>query len=116
MKSAKNAVTRRTRIRRQTNRRSENTMRFPHAPRNAIPDEHLPGCDRALILSSIDASVSRWHLGGLGIEPQVQLNFRVEESGKLTGIFDVSVSLQVEAARAFAATLQELVARIDSQS
>lgn len=84
---------------------SVNTMRFPHALRNAIPGDDLPGCDRALILSSIDgSSSSSVQFGGFDIGPRVQLNFRVEESGKLTGIFDVSVSLQVDAARALAAT------------
>jgi len=33
---------------------------------------------------------------------------RVEESGKLTGAFDLKVSLTPEAARALAATLQKL--------
>jgi len=46
----------------------------------------------------------------------VQLNFRVEESGKLTGTFDVKVHLNVEAARGLAVMLQELVARVEEQA
>jgi hypothetical protein len=89
-------------------------MRFPHELRNAIPGDDLPGCDRSLILSSIDGAVSHSvQFGGFDMGPRVQLNFRVEESGKLTGVFDVSVSLQVDAARALAATLEELVARLE---
>jgi len=92
-------------------------MRFPHALRDAIPGDDLPGCDRALILSSIDgSSPSSVQFGGFDMGPRVQLNFRVEESGKLTGVFDVSVSLQLEAAKALAATLQELVARVESKA
>jgi hypothetical protein len=40
----------------------------------------------------------------------------VEESGKLTGAFDVKVHLNVEATLGLAVTLQELVTRVEKQS
>jgi hypothetical protein len=67
-----------------------------------------------LILSSIDGKFSNSvKFGGVDLGPRVLLNFRVEESGKLTGAFDVKAQLNIEAARALAATLQELVARVE---
>jgi len=86
---------------------------FPQALRDAIPGPNLPGCDRSLRLSSVDGTSSQSVLFG---GPRVQLNFRVEESGKLTGTFDVKVHLNVEAARGLAVMLQELVARVEEQS
>src|SRR5271165_2249598 len=83
---------------------SMNFVHFPQALRDAIPGPSLPGCDRLLVLSSIDSRCTNSPLFG----EQVQLTMRVEESGKLTGAFDVKVSLTLEAARALAATLQKL--------
>jgi len=39
----------------------------------------------------------------------VELNLRVEESGKLKGAFDLKVHLNLDAARALSATLQQLL-------
>ena len=83
---------------------SMNFVHFPQALREAIPGPDLPGCDRLLVLSSIDGRCVDSALYG----ERVQLTMRVEESGKLTGAFDLKVSLTVEAARALAATLQKL--------
>ena len=91
----------RPRVRRQP----PNHVHFPQSLRDAIPGPDLPGCDRLLILSSIEGSWSRSILFG----PRVQLNLRVEESGKLTGVFDVKVHLNGDAARALAATLEKLI-------
>ena len=90
--------------RRRTQTPPPNAVHFPQALRDAIPGPDLPGCDRLLILSSIDGSWSHSIVYGR----RVQLNLRVEESGKLTGVFDVKVYLNVDAARALAATLEKL--------
>ena len=91
-----------------------NFMIFPQALRDAIPGENLPGCDRSLFLTSIDGSFSHSvKFGGVDLGPRVLLNFRVEESGKLTGAFDVRAQLNIEAARALSVTLRELVARVE---
>lgn len=83
-------------------------MVFPQTLRDAIPGPELPGCGRSLILSSIDGSCSRSVFG-----QRVRLNFRVEETGKLTGTFNVCADLNVDAAKALSATLQELVERLE---
>ncbi|MGD1091803.1 MAG: hypothetical protein ABSB35_07395 [Bryobacteraceae bacterium] len=85
-----------------------NSMVFPHTLRDAIPGPELPGCGRSLILSSIDGSCSRSVFGR-----RMRLSFRVEEAGKLSGAFQVYADLNVEAAKALAATLQELVERVE---
>ena len=88
---------------------TENAMRFPQALRDAIPGPDLPGCDRSLILSSIDGTC--WHSALMG--RRVQLDLRVEESGKLTGVFDVTMYLNVDAARTLAENLRQLIARVE---
>ena len=84
---------------------SLNAIQFPQALRNAIPGPELPDCDRLLVLSSIDGARANSYFYG----HRVELKMRVEESGKLTGAFDVKVSLTIEAARALAQTLQKLI-------
>ena len=84
---------------------AENGVLFPQALRDAIPGPDLPGCDRLLILSSIDAGYVDSVLYGR----RVELNLRVEESGKLKGTFDLKVHLNLDAARALSATLQQLL-------
>lgn len=89
---------------------SRNYVYFPQELRDAIPGPELPGCDRCLILSGIDgASGVSWDSA-----KRVRLKLRVEESGTLTGSFDVVADLNVEAARALAATLRELVEQSES--
>lgn len=82
-------------------------MYFPKGLRNAIPD--WDNSARMLNLGHIDGNCSHTNLGG----KRVQLNFHVEETGKLHGAFDVYVDLELEAARALAATLEELVKRAE---
>ena len=84
---------------------SENGVLFPQALRDAIPGPDLPGCDRLLILSSIGAGYVDSVLYGR----RVELKLRVEESGKLKGAFDLKVHLNLDAARALADTLQQLL-------
>ncbi|HME06581.1 MAG TPA: hypothetical protein VKG25_06005 [Bryobacteraceae bacterium] len=86
---------------------SMNFMQFPQALRDAIPGPDLPGCDRLLVLSSIDGKCLDSPFYG----KHVQLKMRVEESGKLTGAFDLNVGLTMDAARALALTLQKLTER-----
>jgi hypothetical protein len=82
-------------------------MFFPHELRDAIPGPDLPGCDRALILASIDGSCRPTPDGG-----RVRLNFEVKESGKLTGTFQVYADMEADAARALTATLLGLVEQL----
>jgi hypothetical protein len=84
---------------------SENGVLFPQALRDAIPGPDLPGCDRLLVLSSIDAG----YVDSILYGRRVELNLRVEESGKLKGAFDLKVHLNLDAARGLAATLQRLL-------
>jgi hypothetical protein len=80
-----------------------NMMSFPQALREAIPT--LERCwGRCLILSSITGRSLNSRLLG----KRVQIKFQVEESGKLTGKFDVWMDLDPEAARALAHTLTRL--------
>jgi hypothetical protein len=80
-----------------------NAMYFPRVLRDAIPD--WENSARMLELTKIDGACSHTQRGG----KRVQLNFHLEESGKLHGAFDVYADLEIEAARALAATLEELV-------
>lgn len=78
-----------------------NTIAFPHALRDAIPDLHG---GRVLKLDSVTAGISRAEFVG----EHIQLNFTVRETGKLSGEFVVRVDLLPEAARTLAATLARL--------
>lgn len=82
---------------------SRNTMAFPRELREAIPD--LPTyVGRVLELDSMSAQPTNTHLFG----PRVHLKLVVKETGKLTGEFTVRMDLEVESARALAATLTQL--------
>jgi hypothetical protein len=85
-----------------------NAMYFPKGLRDAIPD--WDNSARMLDLTNIDGNCSNSDLAG----KRVQLNFRVEETGKLHGAFDVYADLEIEAARALAATLEELIKRTEN--
>jgi hypothetical protein len=81
-----------------------NTMNFPQALRDAIPT--LARCwGRCLVLSSITGRALNdpvfWG-------KRVRIKFQVEESGKLTGKFDVWMDVDPEAARGLARTLIQL--------
>lgn len=85
-----------------------NMMSFPQALREAIPT--LERCwGRCLILSSITGRSQNSRLLG----KRVQIKFQVEESGKLTGKFDVWMDVDLEAARALAQTLTRLAAEAE---
>lgn len=84
-------------------RLSRNTMAFPRELRDAIPD--LPTyVGRVLQLDSMSAQPTNTSLFG----PRVHLKLVVKETGKLSGEFTVRVDLEVESARALAATLMQL--------
>jgi hypothetical protein len=80
-----------------------NTMGFPRALRDAIPD--LPTCvGRVLQIDSINGDASNTRLLG----PRVALKVVVKETGKLKGEFVVRVDLEADAARALSETLGKL--------
>ncbi|MBI4907879.1 MAG: hypothetical protein HY820_29915 [Acidobacteria bacterium] len=85
-----------------------NTMMFPKALRDAIPD--MPTCGgRVLELDAIHGEPVNSHLFG----ERVQVKLRVKETGKLTGKFVVLIDLQPEAARALATTLTNLADQLE---
>jgi len=87
-----------------------NTVAFPRALREAIPD--LPTCvGRVLKLDAIDGQASNTNLYG----GRIHLNLTVRETGKLTGEFVVRVDLLPEAARTLAATLTRLAGEVEKQ-
>ena len=75
----------------------QNLMTFPRALREAIPDQEL--CfGRCLKLDSADARGGADFLNRRGVE----LVLRACETGKLDGVFEILVALDVAAARALA--------------
>ena len=91
-----------------TRMRRRNYMTFPSELRNAIPD--LPTyVGRALELSSTDGQASNTRLFGA----RVHLNLGLQETGKLKGRFTVRMDLEVEAARALAASILALADRAE---
>ena len=87
-----------------------NTVAFPRALREAIPD--LPTCvGRVLKLDAIDGQASNTNLYG----GRIHLNLTVRETRKLTGEFVVGVDLLPEAARTLAATLTRLAGEVERQ-
>ncbi|HEV8040790.1 MAG TPA: hypothetical protein VGP62_18100 [Bryobacteraceae bacterium] len=99
------------RVRPQARWPRSNYIYFPQRLREAIPGPELPGCARCLNLTSIDGESSSDKLFGR----TVRLKLLAEESGKLTGAFEIGVHLQVEAARALARTLLDLVERVEAE-
>lgn len=79
-----------------------NNIIFPQALRDAIPD-HQPSAGRCLKLDSVDAQGAHTDRWGR----RVQINFRVCETGKLTGVFDICADMEIEAARALAKLIQD---------
>src|SRR5436190_23561772 len=78
-----------------------NNVTFPRELREAIPD-HRPSAGRCLKLDSVDAQAA--HTAEWGRRVQVKL--RVCETGKLDGVFDVWVDMELEAAKALATLIQ----------
>ena len=89
---------------------SPNNVVFPRKLRDAIPDQEL--CmGRCLKLDSADAQILNTLWG-----KRVQVTLRVCETGKLTGVFDVLVDLNVEAAKALAEVLENAAATSGKQT
>ena len=95
------AVSRRTRM------TPYNTIAFPRALRDAIPDLHG---GRALKLDEVTALISRAEF----FEDHIQLNFTARETGKLSGEYVVRVDLLAEAARELGETLVRLADELES--
>jgi hypothetical protein len=88
--------------------RRRNYMTFPRELREAIPD--LPTyVGRALELASTDGSASNTMLFGAC----VHLDLGIQETGKLKGRYTVRMDLELEAARAMAASLLQLAERAE---
>jgi len=85
----------------QLTRTLPNWITFPQELRDAIP-AFEPCRGRVLQLDSIDAAATNadW------IGRRVAIKLRCCETGKLDGIFEVSVSLNISAAQALAEVLQ----------
>ncbi len=109
MKSFKGSVVSRKKLRSRARPLAGNRIYFPQALRDAIPGPDLPGCARCLNLSSINGDYSNDNLFG----QRVRLKFLAEESGRLKGAFEIGIELQLDAARGLAATLRELVERLE---
>lgn len=85
-----------------------NTMSFPRALRDAIPD--LPTCaGRVLQVDAIHGDASHTRLCG----PRVNLKLVVKETGRLKGEFVIRLDLDPEAARGLADTLRQLSDRAE---
>jgi hypothetical protein len=84
-----------------------NWMSFPQTLRDAIP--RWPETARSLKLAAITGDCS--HTVEFG--RAVKLDFRLEETGKLNGVFTVTAGLDIDAARALAATLNKLLERAE---
>jgi hypothetical protein len=80
-----------------------NWMLFPQSLREAIPN--WPNSARTLNLTAIDGDSSNTVEFG----QTVKLDFRLEESGKLAGVFTVSAGFDLDAARALAVSLKDLI-------
>ena len=93
----------RTKLARRRRSLETNTIAFPRALRDAIPDL----CDgRVLKLDSINGDATDSAFG-----PRVHLKLVAKETGKLSGEFTVLVDLEPGAARALADTLAKLAGR-----
>jgi hypothetical protein len=85
----------------QLTRTLPNWITFPQELRNAIP-AFEPCGGRVLQLDSIDAGAtdSEW------VGRRIRVKLRCCETGKLDGVFDVLVSLNISAAEALAEVLK----------
>jgi hypothetical protein len=88
-----------------------NSIMFPRALREAIPD--WPTCiGRELALASMDGAALDNFLFG----PHVQVCLTVKETGNLTGEFPVHMYLHTEAARTLGETLTRLADQAEQMS
>ena len=84
-------------VARKLNPRYPNNVTFPRDLREAIPD-HKPSAGRCLKLDSLDAQAAHTDRWGR----RVQIKLRVCETGKLSGVFDVWIDVELDAARGLA--------------
>jgi len=77
-----------------------NTVSFPRELRDAIPD-HEPSGGRLLKLESAHAQPAHTVEWGR----RVQIKLQVCETGKLSGVFEVLIDMEAEAAQALAQTI-----------
>jgi hypothetical protein len=85
----------------QLSRTPPNWITFPQNLRDAIP-EFEPCAGRVLKLESVDAGMSDSELFGR----RVAVKLRVCETGKLDGVFDIRIDLNISAAQALAEVLR----------
>jgi len=86
----------------------KNTMGFPRALREAIPD-HATSIGRVLKIDSMNAHATNTTLFG----PGVHLKVVVKETGRLKGQFVIRMDLEPTAARTLAETLLTLADQAD---
>jgi hypothetical protein len=98
----------RTKVARRYRLTPYNTIAFPRALRDAIPDIHG---GRVLKLDAVNGRSSNTDLFG----GRIHLNLTVCETGKLHGKFLVRVDLLPEAARTLASTLTRLASEIEQE-
>ena len=84
--------------------RLTNTISFPQELRDAIPD-HKPSAGRVLKLETVNAQAANTIEWGR----RVQIKLEVCETGKLSGVFDLWIDMEAEAAQALAETLSAAV-------
>jgi hypothetical protein len=85
----------------QLSRTSPNWITFPQKLRDAIP-EFEPCAGRVLKLESVDTGMtdSEW------LGRRVAIKLQVCETGKLAGVFEIQLDLNISAAQALAEVLQ----------
>jgi hypothetical protein len=81
-----------------------NNVTFPRALRDAIPD-HEPSAGRVLKLESVSAQPAHTIEWGR----RVQIKLQVCETGKLSGVFDIWVDIEADAAKALGETILSAV-------
>jgi len=94
----------------QIRKQLPNWITFPQKLREAIPAIE-PCAGRVLEIDSVDAHASDSQWTGR----RVSVKLRVCETGKLDGVFDVWLSLNVAAAQALAEALQAAVDQASKQ-
>ena len=85
----------------QVSRTPPNWITFPQKLRDAIP-EFEPCAGRVLKLESVDAGMTDSELFGR----RVAVKLQVCETGKLDGVFDIRIDLNISAAEALADVLK----------
>src|SRR5260370_9017636 len=92
-----------------TRKKRPNTIFFPRGLREAIPD--MPTCGGRLL--ELSAMTGKTSVSGWTGTPRIEMSFEARETGKLKGVFEVWVDMDLEAARAMAETVRKLVEELD---